>query len=218
VEAVVSSRESNVERPGEAAGAVTLADLAGDTRGAVYVEFLIAFMPVLVFFLCILQLALLFTVKIYSDHAAVQGARSAAVVFGDERKTYNNEPENQLSKRRMEFVRNAVLLTLAPLILDGTVSSVDVTYPRPDQPEGQDALSNRSISPMSDSGAQAMVRVNVDVMARCKIAFANRIACGGLLGLGDSPGFFALGAGVHKRIRSTSTYPYQGASYTYRNN
>jgi len=52
--------------------------LRDDTRGAVYVEFLIAFMPVFVFFLCLLQLALLFSAKLVVKHATVTGSRSAA--------------------------------------------------------------------------------------------------------------------------------------------
>jgi len=49
--------------------------LRTNTRGAVYVEFLIAFLPVYVFFLCLIQLALIFSVRLVTEHAAVHGAR-----------------------------------------------------------------------------------------------------------------------------------------------
>lgn len=188
--------------------------LRADQRGAVYVEFLIAFMPVFVFFLCILQLALLYTTKLYVEHAAVQGARAGAVVFGDDPAAYGGSTVNRLTSQRMAVVRRAVVLTLAPLVLDGTVQSVDVTYPNPGTPAGNDALSNHPISPMGDSGAP-MLRVNVDAQARCKIAIADRVVCGGLLGLGDSPGWGVLGL-ITKRVRGTAVFPYQGARYTYR--
>ena len=49
-----------------------------DVRGAVYVEFLIAFLPVYTMFLCLIQLGLLFTVRLVVDHAAENAARAAA--------------------------------------------------------------------------------------------------------------------------------------------
>ena len=104
--------------------------LRSDSRGAVFVEFLIAFLPVYVFFLCVIQLGLLFVVRLVVEHAAVNGARALAVVAGDDPKTYGGfEKElNRVNRngRREEAVRNAVVLTLAPLILNGVVQSADV--------------------------------------------------------------------------------------------
>ena len=178
------------------------ARLRDDTRGAVYVEFLIAFMPVFVFFLCLLQLALLFSAKLVVDHAATTGARSAAVVFGDEPRPYN-EPKpqtNMMSKPRRDTVRAAVLIALAPLILDDTVASVGVTYPNAlggkGQPEGT------QLTGVMGSG---MVRVRVEAIVVCKIALANMIAC-------ERMGNSALQV---RRIPAESVYPYQGANYVY---
>lgn len=189
--------------------------LRDDTRGAVYVEFLIAFIPVLTFFLCVLQLAMLYTAKLYVDHAAVVAARSAAVVFGDDPKDFGNTPINQLSERRRDAVRRAALLALAPLVLDGTVLSLNIVYPNPAQSGGADALTDRSIRPMQDASV-TMVRVRVEAMARCKIAIANKIACSPLLALRDGARTFGLaGGGAMTLLRSESVYPYQGASYAY---
>ncbi len=63
--------------------------LAEDRRGAVYVEFLVAFMPVFVTFLGIAQLADLYAARLVIEHAAVRTARAGAVVFPDDPRNYN---------------------------------------------------------------------------------------------------------------------------------
>ncbi len=57
---------------------------AGDARGAVYVEFIICFMPVFLLFLGVVQLAFMASAKLVVQHAAVMGARSAMVVLEDD--------------------------------------------------------------------------------------------------------------------------------------
>lgn len=173
--------------------------LRRDTRGAVYVEFLIAFMPVFVFFLCLLQLALLFSARLAVEHAAVTGARAASVVFGDEPAPYG-EPTPRpgtMTKERRATVRRAVVVSLAPVILDDTVASVAVRYPLvtggANQPEG---------TPVP---AGSMLHVQVVATVICKIAIANLIAC-------DSDGVSTLRV---REITSESVFPYQGASYAY---
>src|SRR6187399_1275524 len=102
--------------------------LRANVRGAVFVEFLIAFLPVWVFFLCLVQLGLIFTVRLVTEHAALNGARALAVVGGDEDKRYPaNEKKNKLIQggQRMKAVRSAVILTFAPLILNGTIQDVN---------------------------------------------------------------------------------------------
>ncbi len=176
--------------------------LRDDTRGAVYVEFLIAFMPVFVFFLCLLQLALLFSAKLVVEHAAVTGSRSAAVVFGDEPGPYR-EPSaqpNTMSKERRKTVRGAVLIALAPLILDDTVVSVGVVYPDTAGAKGQ--LEGTRVAGVMGSG---MVRVRVEATVVCKIALANMIAC-------EKFGSSQLRV---RTIPAESVYPYQGANYAY---
>jgi hypothetical protein len=178
--------------------------LRDDTRGAVYVEFLIAFMPVFVFFLCLLQLALLFSAKLLVEHSATEGARAAAVVFGDEAGPYNEaSPQpNVSSKERRKVVRSAVLIALAPLILDDTVGSVGVGYPDPDVPGSK---SSPVDAPIAGRTGNKMVRVRVEATVVCKIAIANVIAC-------DRLGNSALRV---KTVPAESAYPYQGASYVY---
>ncbi|MCU1348784.1 MAG: uncharacterized protein JWO56_1814 [Acidobacteria bacterium] len=177
------------------------AGLRDDTRGAVYVEFLIAFMPVFVFFLCLLQLALLFSAKLLVEHSATEGARAAAVVFGDEPGPYPNEASpqpNVSSKERRKVVRSAVLIALAPLILDDTVGSVGVGFSAGGKQLPVDG-------PINARTGDDMIRVRVDATIVCKIAIANIITC-------DRLGNSALRV---KSVPAESAYPYQGASYVY---
>ncbi len=178
------------------------ASLRDDTRGAVYVEFLIAFLPVFVFFLCLLQLALAFSARLVVQHAATTGARAAAVVFGDEPGPYGESSPgtHKHTTERRATVRGAVLIALAPLILDDTIVSVGVQYP--------DTRGGKGVSldtPIKARSGDGMMRVRVEAVVVCKIAIANLIACK------------KLGSSTLRvlTIPSESVYPYQGASYDY---
>jgi len=159
-------------------------------------------MPVFVFFLGLLQLAILFSSKLVVEHAATVGARAAAVVFGDEARPYGREAgaPNVLSAGRKQAVRDAVLLALAPLVLDDTLVSLTVAYPT--QVDGPSAKEGAALAPALGS---AMVRVRVEATAICKIAIGNLIAC-----RSGAP----LPIRVAK-IRAESPFPYQGARYSY---
>lgn len=69
-----------------------------DERGAVYVEFLIAFLPLFVLFLALCQIALLVAGKLVVRHAAFAAARSAIVVLDDEPAYYGGAPRGVLSE------------------------------------------------------------------------------------------------------------------------
>ena len=68
-------------------------------RGAVYVEFLIVFMPLFLLFLAVCQLALLAAARLVVQHAALSGARSAIVVLEDDPNRYGGAPRGSLSRR-----------------------------------------------------------------------------------------------------------------------
>ena len=187
-----------------------------DTRGAAFVEFLIAFLPVYVFFLCLVQLSLLFSVKLVTEHAAVNAARAAAVVIGDEPRRYGGERLHQVTDGRGErykAIRNAAVLTLAPLILNGTVQGVDVLFPPAERPGGDGRRGPLRFTPMGAHEVEK-IRVRLEVDTACRIGFANRITCP-LLGALTRPR-------VHVRfdmpsivVRAEAVYPYQGARYAY---
>ena len=67
---------------------VTPSGLLNDEHGAIYVEFLIAFFPMFLFFLCLVQLTLLYAADLVVDHAATRAVRTAIVVLDDERNFY----------------------------------------------------------------------------------------------------------------------------------
>jgi hypothetical protein len=189
--------------------------LWNDRRGAVFVEFLIAFLPVYMLFLCLIQLTILFTSRLVTEHAAVHAARAAAVVFGDDPAEYGDSEQemHQVTSngKRAATVRKAVILTLAPLILTGLVEDVEVLFPDPDTPEGPDQTDSLAYTPMGESTVHK-VRTRVEVTVACRIGFANKIACA-------EDGFFSigtlLGSRYTRRVRAEAMYPYQGARYAY---
>lgn len=67
-----------------------------DTRGAVYVEFLLVFIPVFFMFLGMLQAALMYVGQIATQHAATTACRAAIVVLDDHPAEYNGEARNEL--------------------------------------------------------------------------------------------------------------------------
>ena len=68
-----------------------------DERGAAYVEFLLAFMPVLLFFMGMVQISLLFSGSLVVQHAANRAARCAVVVLDDDPQLYDGTPRNSLA-------------------------------------------------------------------------------------------------------------------------
>jgi hypothetical protein len=76
-----------------------------DERGAVYVEFLIAFFPLFLMFLAICQLALLAAADAVVRHAAFSAVRSAIVVLEDNPERFDDAPYGSLSKGDPKKVR-----------------------------------------------------------------------------------------------------------------
>jgi hypothetical protein len=195
---------------------MTRAHLIDDTRGAVFVEFLIAFLPVHIFFLCVVQLSLLFVVKLVTEHAAINAARAAAVVLGDEPRRYGGERLHEVTEghgQRYDAIRNAAVLTLAPLILNGTVLGVNVVFPPPERPGGEGRRGPVHFMPMGDRDVEK-VRVRVEVDTACRIGFANRIACP-LVGMLKHPRLHVRLDMPSILVRAEAVYPYQGARYAY---
>ncbi|MGD8858902.1 MAG: TadE/TadG family type IV pilus assembly protein [Myxococcales bacterium] len=74
-----------------------MSSLARETRGAVMVETLIAFVPLFILFLGILQLALLAAARLVVSHAAAAGARAAVVVLDDDPRHYDGAAVRDIS-------------------------------------------------------------------------------------------------------------------------
>lgn len=125
--------------------------LVRDKRGAVYVEFLAAVMPLIVTFLCIAQLADLYAAKLVAQHAAYRTARAGAVVFPD-------NPAYYQAVSKADEVRRAGEMVLAS---KGTIIDSEILLPNGEQyTRGQ------------------LVEVEVRATTRCVFAIANRLVCG----------------------------------------
>jgi hypothetical protein len=186
--------------------------LIADRSGAAFVEFSICFLVVYVFFLCLIQLGLLFSARLLTEHAALSAARAAAVVIGDDPRRYGGEALHRIDAergRRQRDIRDAALLALAPLIANGTVRDVRVLFPPEEQPGGREQRGRIAFAPLQPQ-AVSKVRVRVEIEAACRVGFANRIACP-LLGGGVRS---LLGAPT-LRLAAEAVYPYQGARYAY---
>lgn len=71
--------------------------LRGDTRGVVYIEFLIAFFPLLLIFLAVCQLALIASARLVVQHAAWATARSAIVLLEDSPDDFGGAKKGELT-------------------------------------------------------------------------------------------------------------------------
>ena len=134
--------------------------LREDARGAVFVEHLIAMMPVLTFVMCIFQEASLFEAQLLTEHAALSAARSASVVVPDDPARYGGEPANRVGPRRKSAVRLAAIHALAPLVQSEQVRDVDVEV------DAAGAVS-----------ARAPLTVRVETTFACKVPLAASIVC-----------------------------------------
>jgi hypothetical protein len=67
------------------------------SSGAVFVEVLVAIIPVLIFFFGLLQLALLYTARLVVRHAAQRAVRSAVVVLEDDPARFDNTPQGEVT-------------------------------------------------------------------------------------------------------------------------
>jgi len=85
------------ERPGRARPPKEV--FIRDRRGVVYVEFLLAFIPLFLLFLGTCQLALLNAARLMVSHAAVTAVRSAIVILEDPADDYDGVPRGYLSSQ-----------------------------------------------------------------------------------------------------------------------
>lgn len=88
------------------------AALTRDRRGAVYVEFLAMFVPILAVFMGLAETSFMYSAKLVTQHAAVMGVRAAAVVLPDDPKHYDGVGIGEYAGARKEKIEKAVAMTL----------------------------------------------------------------------------------------------------------
>jgi hypothetical protein len=106
---------------------------ARSRAGAVYVEFLIAFLPVFFFFLSLVQLIFLQTASLITHHAATKAVRAAAVVLPDDPSYYNGVPVGSFTGQRKSDIEKAAQIPLATMgLLEAAAAKVTIegTYAR----------------------------------------------------------------------------------------
>ncbi len=89
------------------------AALSESTRGAVFVEHIIAFLPVMFFFLATWQLIELCAAQLIVKRAASAAARAAVVVLTDDYHFYSDTPVNSFAGERKRDIELAAAMILA---------------------------------------------------------------------------------------------------------
>ncbi|MDF2694152.1 MAG: hypothetical protein K0S65_2535 [Labilithrix sp.] len=95
-------------------------ELAGETKGAVMAEFVIAIVPLLMTFFSFVQLSKIATARLMVKHGTIVGARAAAVISN----ANNNTPDAKGDGK--DVIRNGVLMAMEPWVGRGSITGVDV--------------------------------------------------------------------------------------------
>ena len=88
-----------------------------DQHGVVFLEFLITFVPIWTFSLCLFQLAMISQADLVVRHAADAAARSASVVLPDDPSEYGGEPVMSVDRNRVRHGALAAALGRASSVL-----------------------------------------------------------------------------------------------------
>lgn len=164
-------------------------NLSRDVRGAVYVEFLIVFLPLFVFFMSLVQFAFVQVANLVTKHAAVQAARAAIVVLPDDPAFYGNVPVNKATGERKTVIEAAARGRLLAV----SAGFPDFTIKFPSSPGGDD---NKTQFQMDD-----VVRVKLTYQYPCKIPIGARFVCNVLT--------------QKKKLEAEAALPIQGAGWEY---
>lgn len=132
-----------------------LRELNSDKRGAVLVEFAVAFMPLMITFSAFAQLQHMATAALVVKHSAVVGARAAAVMSNAGKNT-PDQPEGD----NLADIKKGVEAAMGPW--KATMSGVDV----------------KVADSSSCSDPYGMVSVTVTADYKCSVPFANLFMCG----------------------------------------
>jgi hypothetical protein len=170
--------------------------LYGDTSGAAYVEFLIAFLPILITFFALLQFGVVCIAKLCVQHAAVCAARGAAVGMGEPEKPENGGPPNHTTDIGGGVGINAAIIALSPFIAGGLIPHDKLFVEFIDTPGGKGETKSYTPKP-NDKPPIVHVRVTAEFI--CQLAPVNLFVCGGKT----------------TQIMAEGSFPYQGARFRY---
>ena len=157
------------------------------SAGAIYVEFLLAFLPLFIFFLGLVQLFDLHVANVIANHAAQLTARAAVVVLPDDPAYYDGVEVGKPEGKRKTAIVSAAMQTLAAA---RSVSEVKVTFHDGSGSDAEKASFSRD----------DLVRVRLDVRFQCRVPLVSKMVCG---------------SNDLRRLRVEASLPNQGAEFTY---
>lgn len=132
------------------------APLSRNRRGAVYVEFLAVFFPLLTFFLGLVQMAFLQAATIIVQHSASKAVRTATLVMYDHPDAWSGDQGGKVTGAKRKVVEQDANIQLSTLgTTKGKVTFNDSAYDR-NQP----------------------LTVTVDYDYTCRVPLGRIIACG----------------------------------------
>jgi hypothetical protein len=166
----------------------------GCTRGALYVEFLIGFLPMFCFFLLLVQYGYLQTASVVVNHAAATTARAAIVVLHDDPKHYGGAPVGRLVGERKEEIERAALMVLEPI----GARRADVDVVMKESFERDD-----------------LVELTLQFRYRCRVPFARRVVCGDAAAQSGGPSAGWADGEDLRELAARAALPNQGADYEY---
>ena len=167
--------------------------LHGNRKGALFVEFIIAFIPTFILYLGVCEVSLLYVSKLRVIRAASAASRAAAVVLPDHPDAYEDDggdkvPVNAYSGKRKEDIFAAAAIVLSPF----APWRVEVTL---------------NDSDPDTVGHNDLLTVKVVYEHRCVMPIVRSIVCKSLF---DTFGFGAY-------VDDTARVPNQGSFDTYYN-
>ena len=162
--------------------------LRSDRRGAVYVEFLIVFLPLFVMFMSLVQLAFVEIANLVTKHAAVAACRAAIVVLPDNPQYYSKGDVNRAEGDRLDAITAAAKARLLAVSVNPNVA---VTFP-----SGAEGTDSKTAFAAGDT-----VRVQLAFDYPCRIPIGSRFVCNFLT--------------LHKKLKAEAAMPLQSAAYKY---
>lgn len=198
--------------------AMPLRRCAGDVRGAVFVEQIIAFLPVIFFSLAVWQLIELCVGHLVVQRAASAAARAAIVVLPDDGTFYDKAQLHEYTGERQTDIELAAALILAtnahfqkrPVVtVEGAAGKAGIRATnRPSLgaklrsvlgvATGAKGPAEVLTEGEHELGPHSPLTVTVSAQFECFAAWVNLVC-----------------AGSSRTLSAKVTYPYQGASYTY---
>jgi hypothetical protein len=128
------------------------------------VEFLIAFLPLFVVFLSLVQLTGLIVAKLVVQHAASSAVRAAVVVLDDDAENYGGVERNEYSGQRKDDIETAAKIPLS------AVTSLVTQVGDPKL-----TLNGKQSGKFDPRG---MIHAKLSVAYRCQVPLASRVVCG----------------------------------------